>query len=62
MTLEQENWAIASLMDKDLGQGAEAFIAERIGALSRAGDDETAERWRLIRHCLNALRLKGPTE
>lgn len=56
MTPEQERWACALEMERQHGDRAPVFIAERIGALVLAGDSDGVERWRSIAHCLDSLR------
>ncbi len=48
LTLERERWAEAAYVLCRHGDVAPAIIAERIGALARAGDMAGVERWREI--------------
>lgn len=41
------------------GAGAPLFVAERIGALALAGDQEGVNTWRAIARCLDQLRADG---
>lgn len=48
MTQDQERWAEALAIERQHGENAPRFIAERIGALALAGDMEGVERWKEI--------------
>ncbi len=50
MTLsdEQHLWACALAIEKQHGDRAPVFVAERIGALALAGDAAGIERWKAI--------------
>jgi hypothetical protein len=55
MTLEQERWAEALLVESQQGAEAFAFVAERIGALALQGDVDGVERWKAIAERLARL-------
>lgn len=61
MTPDRELWACALLVERQHGDGAVAFIAERVGALAAAGDHAGVERWRAIADKLDQLRDGGAT-
>ncbi len=48
MTLDQERWAEAHMVLDLHGNGVFPFIAERIIALARDGDEAGVNRWRDI--------------
>ena len=48
MTLEKERWAEATTIMRQHGDGAPAWIAERIGALALTGDEAGVQRFREI--------------
>jgi hypothetical protein len=56
MTSDQERWAEALAVERQHGNNAPGFIAERIGALALAGDMGGVERWREIATKLDQLR------
>ncbi|MGN6277700.1 MAG: DUF6961 family protein [Sphingomonas sp.] len=56
MTPEQERWAEALAIERQHGEDAPQFIAERIGALALAGDQEGIERWKAIATKLDEIR------
>lgn len=56
ITPEQELWACALLVERDHGGRAEAFIAERVRTLARAGEMAGVERWRAIAARLDHIR------
>ena len=56
MTPEQERWAEALAIERQHGEDAPRFIAERIGALALAGDQEGIERWKAIATKLDEIR------
>ena len=56
MTPEQELWACALLVERQHGEGTEAFIAERMRALACAGEMAGVERWRAIAARLDQMR------
>jgi hypothetical protein len=55
MTPERELWACALLIEREHGDNAPVFIAERIGALALAGDAAGVERWKAIAEKLSLL-------
>lgn len=55
VTGDQERWAEAFMVQRLHGAGAQAHVAERIGALVLAGDVTGVERWREIAMCLDQL-------
>lgn len=56
LTPEQERWAEALAVQRQHGERAGPFIAERIGALALAGDADGVARWREIAARLDQLR------
>jgi len=56
MTPERELWACALLVEREHGERAPLWIAERLGALALAGDAAGVERWKAIAAKLDALR------
>jgi hypothetical protein len=60
MTPERELWACALLVEREHGDGADAYIAERVTTLARAGDIAGLERWQAIADKLDRLRDRGP--
>lgn len=56
MTPEQERWAEALAIERQHGEDAPRFIAERIGALALVGDQEGIERWKAIATKLDEIR------
>lgn len=53
---EEERWAEALAVQRQHGDNADAFVAERIGALALMGDDAGVARWREISARLDRLR------
>ncbi len=45
---ERHLWACALAVEKQHGERAGVFVAERIGALALAGDAAGVERWKAI--------------
>lgn len=60
LTPDQERWAEALAVERQHGEDAPRFIAERIGALALAGDLEGIERWKEIAAQLDMLRDGHP--
>lgn len=62
MTPDQERWAEALAVERQHGEDAPRFIAERIGALALAGDMDGVLRWREIASRLDEIRrsMGGP--
>ena len=56
LTPETERWAEALAVERMHGDGASAFIAERVATLARAGDGAGVTRWLEIAACLDGLR------
>ena len=57
MTPEQERWGEASMVLAQHGDGVFTFIAKRIIALARQGDEAGVTRWREIeRHVTRMIR------
>lgn len=56
LTPDQHIWACALAVEKQHGEGAPLFVAERIGALALAGDDEGVAMWKAIANRLDALK------
>jgi hypothetical protein len=59
MTPDRELWACALLVEREHGERAPVWIAERIGALALAGDAAGVERWKAVAACLDTLRRGG---
>lgn len=55
MTAEKELWACALAVEKEHGEQAAVWIAERIGALAIEGDIEGIARWKAIAEKLSLL-------
>jgi len=60
MTSDQERWAEALAVERQHGEDAPRFVAERVGALELAGDMEGIERWKEIATRLDQLRGGKP--
>jgi len=58
MTKNELVWAGALEFERQHGERAAVFVAERIGALALANDPGRVERWRSIAHCLDSLISK----
>jgi hypothetical protein len=56
MMPERELWACALLVEREHGDRAPAWIAQRIGELALAGDEAGVERWKLIADRFDRLR------
>lgn len=56
MTPEQERWAEALTIERQHGDQAPLYIAERIGALAMAGDAAGVNRFKQIAVRLDLLR------
>lgn len=56
LTPERHIWDCALAVEKQHGERAAAFIAERIGALALAGDDDGVAMWKAIAIRLDAMR------
>lgn len=56
MLSDRELWACAAEAERQHGEGAALFIAERIGALLLSGDLAGIETWKAIAGRLQQLR------
>ncbi|WP_152616661.1 DUF6961 family protein [Sphingomonas sp. ERG5] len=56
MTPDRERWAEALAVERQHGDRAPAFIAERIAALALAGDIAGVARWKDIAARIDQLR------
>lgn len=59
MTPGQHIWACALAVEKQHGDHAPLFVAERIGALALAGDAEGVAKWKAIAIRLDSLRAEA---
>lgn len=59
MTPEQERWAEALAIERQHGDAAPFWIADRIGALALAGDFAGIKRFREIAALLEQLQRGG---
>lgn len=59
MNPEQEIWAVALHIERQHGERAPMFVAERIGALAIVGDMAGVDRWKAIAAALDQLRRVG---
>jgi hypothetical protein len=55
MTEDRHIWACALEVQRQHGDAAPGFVAERIGALVIAGDTAGVDRWKAIAACMDAL-------
>lgn len=55
ITSERELWACALLVEREQGDDAAVYIAERIGALAAEGDAAGVARWKAIAEKLSLL-------
>jgi len=53
---DRELWACALQVERQHGKDAPRFVAERIGALATAGDEEGMATWKAIARRLDQLR------
>jgi len=53
---DRELWACALQVERRYGHNAPRFVAERIGALVVAGDQEGISTWKMIAERLDKLR------
>lgn len=58
----RQRWACALEVERQHGEDAPRFIAERIGALALAGDWTGVTTWRAIAGCLDQLRKPSVQE
>jgi hypothetical protein len=56
MTKDRELWACALHILGSHGEEAIAFVADRVAALARAGDEAGVKTWRMIAERIDALR------
>lgn len=59
LTPERHVWACAAAVEKQHGERAPLFVAERIGSLAVAGDTAGVEMWRAIAARLADLMADG---
>jgi len=52
---DRELWACALQVERQHGKDAPRFVAERIGALATAGDEEGMATWKAIARRLDQL-------
>ena len=55
MTRDQELWAIALWVEKQHGTDGPRFIAEQVGRLVLAGEDDGVSMWRGVAERFQAL-------
>lgn len=56
MTREQELWGVALWVEKQHGANGPRFIAQQIGRLAIAGEDDGVAMWRGIAERFEALK------
>jgi len=56
---DRELWACALQVERQHGDDAPRFVAERIGALAVAGDKAGVATWKAIAHRLDRLNRTG---
>jgi N-acetylglucosamine kinase-like BadF-type ATPase len=56
MTTDRELWACALHVLGTHGEEAIAFVADRVAAVARAGDEAGIRTWRMIADRIDALR------
>lgn len=56
MISNRELWACALQVQQQHGDGANRFVAERVGALALSGDEEGVTVWKEIARRLDQLR------
>jgi len=56
LTPDQERWAEALAVERQHGEDAPQFVAERIGVLALEGDMDGVLRWREIATRLDEIR------
>lgn len=56
LTPDQHIWTCALAVEKQHGEAAPLFVAERIGALALAGDEAGVAIWKVIAARLDILR------
>ena len=62
MLTDWERWAVAVTVIRQHGEGVEHFVAERIGALALAGDQEGAAAWRQVAQRVARLTAEPPSQ
>jgi len=55
---DRELWACAIQVERQHGDDAPRFVAERIGALAVAGDQDGVTTWKAIAQRLDQLRRR----
>ncbi len=55
LTREQELWGMALWVEKAHGDRGPDFIAEKIVALARSGEEDGARLWRDVAHRFDSL-------
>jgi len=55
---DRELWACALQVERQHGDDAPRFVAERIGALAVAGDQDGVTTWKAIAQRLDQLRRR----
>jgi len=55
---DRELWACALQVERQHGKDAPRFVAERIGALAVAGDQDGVTTWKAIAQRLDQLRRR----
>ncbi len=61
MLTDWELWAVAATVIRQHGDSVEYFVAERIGALALAGDQDGVAAWRQIAHRVARLTAEPPS-
>lgn len=61
MLTEWELWAVAATVIRQHGDGVESFVAERIGALALAGDQDGVAAWRQVAQRVARLTAAAPS-
>jgi hypothetical protein len=56
MLSDRELWACATLVEKEHGNRAALFVAERLGKLALKGDADGIQTWQAIARRLDELR------
>jgi hypothetical protein len=59
MDRDHERWAEALLIERQHGDRASEFIAERVTTLALAGNMKGVARWKAIATCYDQLRQGG---
>ena len=61
MLTDRERSAVAVTVIRQHGEGVEHFVAERIGALALAGDQDGVVAWRQIAQRVARLNAEPPS-